>query len=720
MIITPGLRRTSRDPGISEAIEELDRPERYGKPDLLSRVEIEFIKGEMEQCMADFSYASRNYFWITDKYGADLLLDLNESQEIILVKLAGLRAKGKQQKLLCVKARQLGCSTLIEALMAWRAMFFRNVNGLIISHTPEHAAYLFGMMQHIYDRMPWWLKPMCSSREYKTGLIFENPKPDQRSRFPGLNSRIIADGANSITGVGQGITISFLHASEASDWPNAESILEGDVGNALVESPDTIAVIESTAKGAGAFFHKLWLKNVELGERAEWLPLFLPWFFEKRRISIPPIGWKVEQPEDRMRERVEQEWVKCGSEQCGSYFERFLRRVDATGQACPSCGAGKLSTFTLAPEQLYWMEIKRVNAEKSEKSLKELRTEQCSTSEEAFQLGGYQVFPTTCIEFVNSTVREPVIRGFLDANLQLHGVDSRTGTCPSPNCGVDHSYEDLPLLIWGTPREDGEYVIGADVAEGGGGVLDYSVGWVNYVNRKTMVDEHVATWRSNTVDAIGFAYELNRLGRWFNEAMLSIELNAFTTTADYVRFQLQYPNLYRWKNLDSMNVLTQRLGWLTRVDTKPRLYQTAIRWLKTQSWIIRSKNCLNEITSFQREDENSKQVGAAIGAKDDEIMAAMICLYTTHEAEFDETLGYIPIVKKASLEAATWIMTCTRCGEMYPAENPDARPNCPKCGSLNVIGSRNSRLESSVVQFPSIEDTAYFDNESKRDDYDTL
>ena len=80
-----------------------------------------------------------------------------------------IKNRGKAQKLQIIKARQLGCSTLIEGLIAWRSMYFPNTNAMVVSHVPRHASYLFGIMLHIYDQLPWWMKPMISSRKEELG-----------------------------------------------------------------------------------------------------------------------------------------------------------------------------------------------------------------------------------------------------------------------------------------------------------------------------------------------------------------------------------------------------------------------------------------------------------------------------------------------------------------------------------------------------------------------
>jgi DNA-directed RNA polymerase subunit RPC12/RpoP len=172
--------------------------------------------------------------------------------------------------------------------------------------------------------------------------------------------------------------------------------------------------------------------------------------------------------------------------------------------------------------------------------------------------------------------------------------------------------------------------------------------------------------------------------------MIAVELNKYDIAAGTLRFNLQYPNLYRWKALDATNILTNKFGWVTNQVTKPRLYQTFIRYLKANMVIIRSKNCSEEMKTFQKEDMQSRAAEAALGAFDDELMATMIALYCGHEAEYDDNLGYQPFSKRVTLDNAPWIMSCGACGEKWGQEAPNERVNCPKCNSIRIYGQKNS------------------------------
>jgi hypothetical protein len=876
LIITPRVK-WERDPGISEMITYFDEEPRFEnceddeqRFELLTRKELDEIIRITDQCRADFTYAARNFFWITTKGRGDKLFKLWESQELIYEHMLRMKARGIAQRIMILKARQLGarqtdvnttrgngesvklgdvqvgdwlasvdegmfgqrrkitpgrvikkwevskpafkitlesgremvasedhpflvagmwlrvadlcagfplsslndswgfgqyadekiikdkvkridslgvipmvdietttgtfitddgiinhnCSTLIEGLIAWRTMFFRNVRAYVVSYDAPHAAVLFGIMQHIYDKMPWWLKPMCASRKFEEGLIFDNPRAGERRKNPGLKSSVTAEGATKKTGVGQGVSISAFHGSEYTDWgtdENAREIIEGDVGPALAEGPETFGFLESTGKGIGNYAHKFWNQNVQMGRDAEWEPLFLPFFFEfGRRVSVPP-RWRPREPEEQMRNRILTEWVRCNNSECGQFHERTEKETrDRAGDVCPTCEEGKLKPFELAPEQMYWMQRKRALASRDEESKKKLLMEFASTAEESWQASGTQVFSETERAWVNSTVRPPERIGFLDNEGRFHGSNPSSSK-PNPNngrrydpcyqtdCTQDHEYGDhhneRPLQVWEDAVDGAEYMIGADVAEGLGGNFDYSVAAVLKVGRKPPFHDHiVAVWRSNTTDTIEFAKVLNALGRRYNECCISVEVNRYDTTLMWLRTQLQYPNLYRWKHVDSLNPTSNKIGWLTTMSSKPRLWQIARTYMQQKTLHCYSKNFAMELLTFTKEDYEGRGANAEGGCTDDEIMASLIAVYCAHDNDWDENLSNVRILKALTMEEATWRITCQRCELTWPANEPpngkvssegqlDDSSQCSRCGCRVLTAERNKQAE---------------------------
>lgn len=715
-----------RDPGISELLDYFDDPrflDLKGRQDRWSRLkvgEISEITKVIDRCRNDFQYAARNFFWISTKDRGEKLFSLWEAQELILEYMMQLKARGIAQRVICVKARQLGCSTLIEALIAWRAMFFQNVTAFVIADEPARAAKLFGIMQYIYDRCPWWMQPMCSSRQFQDGLIFENKNPDDRRANPGLNSQVIVNAANKLTGVAQGYSVSAAHLSEFPSWKperRAREIIEEDLGNALADNPETFAFLEGTAKGAGSYAHRLWIKSINAGDDAKWFPKFLPWFFEVNRTRTVPPDWEPEAPEVEMNERVERDWTRCENKECRQYHERFWRGKDRDGDNCPTCEDGVLKAYRLTREQCAWMAHERKDTQGDADSVRNLRQEMCLTATEAFQISGTKVFSDQALSWAEQCVEEPLAVGMLDGKLKFHGCDPRkklpTSTpgefwnpCYQKDCNANHKFDPAHLKIWRWPQMGRKYVIGGDVAEGLGGDSNSSVGFVLMEGALNEPDEQVATYSSNEIDRIGFAQILVWLGMFYNKALLAIESNRYDTVAWTVQEKFMYPNCYR-SRLQGTNNVSVKLGWETTEKSKSRIYDTFRRWMEYKELKIRSRNLVEEMKTFKRED-NEKGNGrgtysAAKGFQDDELLAAMISLFVAHAGDYDENLGYVVMRADLSMENAIWHMSCGSCFERWPANSLQDANNCPRCKSMHVSGVKNATYTPKELADPEEE-----------------
>lgn len=695
-----------RDAGVQTMIDylDIDLPQKYKIPvedwdampsaekfEICSPADRQAILEQARDCQDDFVYAARNYFWITTKQKKDKLFSLWEAQYLILQTYYDLKEKGKAQKIIIVKGRQLGCSTLIEAMLAWRTMFFPNTNAIVVSVDQPHSSYLFGLMAHIYDKTPWWLKPMIARREEKFGLWFENPDESQRHRHPGMNSKVFVQWSNQYSGVGQGIPIDSAHISEFSDFfeEDLDAIVNEDLANSMAEDPEVFGFMESTGHGAGSEAHLLWRaceRRLDAGKWPKWYPLFLPSFFETTRVLAPPDGWTVPHQERIIRDRVTREWMRCDNPACGRYRKGTIFGESTADTLCPECNHGSVKPVILTDEQLHWHQDKREQAEEQgQKAVKQFKQEQCVTSEESWQSSGYVLFNDACREWMQATIVEtPLKKGKIYRETgEIHGADpKRGGHCYVQSCNVDHRHDETPLWIWEEPKQTYVYCIGVDVSEGIG--EDYAVAFVNKIGKFGAPDEQVAVWRDNHTKPKELAFFVNVLGLWYNTALVCVEYNTYQTTGDDLLYKYQYPNLYQWKHLDSINPRPSKWHWWTKSNTKAYLHQTAVDWLMSHSWIIRSKNFSEETTTYRKEEFASRSFGAAANCTDDELMAGMISLYCPHEMDIDEG-GRIRVPGQVAIEEpARWTMTCCKCRGQWGSPNPELEYRCPDpdCGSI--------------------------------------
>ena len=726
-LVMPAIRLPrqtwQRDPGVSEFIDHLNQPallkikkipERWAMLDKSDVGEIGKILG---RCRGEFQFAARNFFWITTKDRGDKLFSLWEAQELILEYWLRLKLRGVAQRLQIIKSRQLGCSTVIEALIAWRTMFFNNVMAFVIADTAERAAKLFGIMQYIYDRIPWWLKPMIASREYKDGLLFQNPEESEREQNPGLNSQIVVNYATKLSGIGQGYSVNCCHCSEypSYDPRKAREIIEEDLGNALADNAETFAFLEGTAKGAGTFAHKLWIKNVNLGEDAQWVPVFLPSFFDMGHRLPVQEGWTPDQAEIELRERAAKDWLRCNNQECRQYHERYFCGRDRETEQCPTCKTGLLDTHIVSDEFLAWMAHQRKNTQDDLESQKALQQEQCCTAEAAFVASGHKTFSDQAQNWAHKHIEEPTM-GMIDKAIRFHGccmVKKRQAAIPGefwyacfqPDCDANHQFDKSPIAVYRWPQRGARYVIGVDVSEGLGGDNNYSVASVLRVDNIHEPDEQVAVFRSNSIDRLGLAEIVIWLGYWYNTALIAVESNRYDTVANAVQNTYLYPNCYR-STLASGNI-SNKLGWETTEKSKGALYDTMYRWLEYKQLIIHSRNLAEEMKTFKRHDSlkggGRGTYSAAKGFSDDELMATAIGLFVAHKGDYDENLGYVVMRAELSLENALWHMQCLACNTRWPANSLQGTGNCPRCRSLQITGTKNANYIAPLKEDPQLD-----------------
>ncbi len=121
----------------------------------------------------------------------------------------------------------------------------------------------------------------------------------------------------------------------------------------------------------------------------------------------------------------------------------------------------------------------------------------------------------------------------------------------------------------GSYKPKGKYFIGADIGEGFGGTYDGSA--FSVVEKLPNGNlRQVAWYDNNEINPVDFAGVLDAVGRNWNDATLAPEVNRYDSTIWQLRTQYGYPNLYKWKRVDSKNS-SNLVGWYTNVISKQRI-----------------------------------------------------------------------------------------------------------------------------------------------------
>lgn len=284
---------------------------------------------------------------IKTKSGTVVPFRLNDAQRKLYAVAKRQQDAGKPVRLIILKARQLGFSTLTEGLIFHACATRKNVNALIVAHREDATANLFRMSKLFYDELPAPVKPMLRASNAQE-LVFENPSKlsSEREARPGLRSRIRCATAGG-RGIGRSDTLQCVHLSEYAFWPDGAdgkaSTLAG-ILQAVPSLPGTMVVIESTANGFEDFKER-W--DAAVAGENDFEPVFFAWF-ENPDYSMPVVPgteWTPEERDLKAAYRLTDEQLQwrrwCIANNCGGSLDMFRQEYPASpGEAFLHSGTG--------------------------------------------------------------------------------------------------------------------------------------------------------------------------------------------------------------------------------------------------------------------------------------------------------------------------------------------------------------------------------------------
>jgi hypothetical protein len=528
--------------------------------------------------LIELQSSSHKYFKaalkIKDKNADIITFDTNDSQDKLLSIIENHYAKHPNPKtrptlyIIILKARQQGMSTATEGV------FFKAITigmpgdtpyqktAMVISYDEDSAQTINEMSDRFYQHLPNELKPMKRNSRGK-GLILENPTNVQAEfeKNPGLQSKFIIDTANNLY-AGSGKTINYVHISELPKWGKPEETMKSLMQS--VPDKNAIVVLESTANGAGDYFHQLW-QQAENGEN-DYIPLFLPWFTHKEYTII----FQSESDKSVMAATLDEE-------------EKQL-----------------IQLFNVTLEQLNWR--RNIIKNKCKGSVDTFHQEYPSTAEEAFLTSGRPRFDI------------PTLREYLK-----QCVDGQRGHLESKGGKVNFILDANGYIeVWHPPKEGREYFIGGDVAKG---LIqgDYSAAPVYDSNYNMQ-----ALWHGH-IDPDLFGDQLDLLGRWYNEGLIAPEENNHgLTTINRLKIN-EYWNLYKRTTHDKVTDTTsEQLGFYTTEQTKKLVIDNLARLIRERKLGTKSKRFIQECLTYVIGDDG--KTNAQQGSFDDIVMGSAIIL----------------------------------------------------------------------------------------------
>lgn len=233
----------------------------------------------------DFKLYAPNLLKITTKgqHGQEGIayLTLNKVQAFLNNEFEKqLKEEGKV-RMVILKGRQFGCSTLIGARYYWKVTHHPGKRAFVISHSGDTTDILFSMVKRFHENIP----PI-----FRISTDKENAKELNFNKIDS-NFRVGTAGSKNI---GRGGTIHYLHCSEVSSWENAPELVAGLL-QCVPDAPGTEIIFESTSQGPHDFFHSLCQRSIK-GENG-YKFIFISWAMFDEYAKAVPTGF-IKTPEE--------------------------------------------------------------------------------------------------------------------------------------------------------------------------------------------------------------------------------------------------------------------------------------------------------------------------------------------------------------------------------------------------------------------------------------
>ena len=614
---------------------------KYTEEDRLKVVE-QFVR---IRCRYDFAFWAAVFVYIKRKGGGeDILFRLSRPQRRFVERLERLRKAGKPIRIVLLKARQWGGSTVSQLYMAWLQLVHKvGLNSLIIAHQGAGSDEIKDM----FDRM---IKAYPVEMLHKLGEAYDANEPKLVGvgksgsiyRVPQRNCKIKIGTAERPDSC-RGGDYNLVHLSEVGLW----KVTEGKKPEVIVRSacsgvlyrPYTMIVYESTANGTGNFFQREY--DMASKGKSQFEAMFVSWF--DIEIYSTPVD-DIMSFAASLYDNRNNDNVASSREESGKYLW-WLWEKGATLEA------------------IHWYILERAKYNEHAS----MASEYPSDDIEAFVHSGTMVFDKYKVEAFKKYCKEPRFVGdvYADADegknalKNLRFVEDRQGV----------------LWVWEMPEIDGEekmngrYLTVVDVG-GRSSKADWSV--IVVFDRLFMAEGGrpavVAQWRGHQ-DIDLLAWKAAQIAAFYDNSLLVIESNTLEThdkerdvDGDQSQFILNqikgvYPNLYARKQSeeDILQGLPTKYGFHTNVATKPMIISSLVKVIRENLYVERDIQCLNEYLTYEKKPNGA--YGAIIGMHDDLLMTRAIglhiCFYEMEPPRFVKRTERMPAKKKKAVSAAT-------------------------------------------------------------------
>ncbi len=535
----------------------------------------------------DFEYYAAKTSVIKDKRsGKDILFVLNNPQRKVHAIVHELLFSNLPVRIDILKSRKWGGSTYVQMLFNWiQNQIKTGWNSCIVTDIEDQARGLRGMTTKYAKNFPSDL-----------GSITLTPfEGSTKNKYIAERDCIISIGSMQKPDSLRSGTTYLEHLSEIGLWKATLGKKPEDLIQTLLEmvmpEPWTCIFRESTAKGTGTYFEKIWL-NDKSGD-SNYTPIFIPWWIEETNMT--PI----------------------------KDIPAFISSFTEYDLFCWNQGA------TLEGINWYKNKLKDYGGDHWR-----MMAENPTTDSEAFQSSGSRTFRQVDVAKARINNMDPIFVGDIIGDAQK-GKEAFKNLRFEPN-------PTGPLKIWVFPDMENKiahrYVVPMDIGGRWKGA-DWSV--IRVLDRAEIlgggVPEAILTYTSH-IDHDLLAWKGAQIAYAYAKGLYVPESNSLdkdSTEGDHGLTILKeiaayYDNLYCRTSPEKIRQGAPLMyGYHTNVKTKPALIATINAAWRDENYIEYDSTVCDEGDSYETKIDGT--YGAVDGGHDDKLMCTAIGLDVSNE-----------------------------------------------------------------------------------------
>lgn len=565
----------------------------------------------------DPAFALFVFFRIQSKTTGEMVpFKCNFPQRIVLTEMEDMRRKNEPIRLVVLKARQWGGSTLVQLYMAWVQLFLKEGwYSVILAQTKDTSKRIKAMYTKVLANLPAYALDGEGKLHFSP---YEKSASDSILTWD--NGDIARNNVVSIASYEnydsvRGNAYAMAHYSEVAFWKDTdgkspEEVISS-VSGGIMELPLTIEVLESSARGNAGYFYdecQLAMKG-ESGRRF----IFIPFYY------------------------IEHDTLPVKDKKAFAAWLLSIKDMDTSPEGCADAGKYYWRMWMLGAtfEHIKWYIKKR----KTFHDHANMATEAPIDPVEAFKNSGNMIFnPYRLDELAHEYCREPLYLGDVrgKATKDRGALDDVKFVEDERGC----------MKVWAMPNSSlnvkNRYLVSVDIG-GRSRTSDYSV--ITVLDRMPMmagmngVPKVVARWRGH-IRHDYLAWKAAQIACLYNNALLVFESNTYdaekekNTDGEHLEFVLDevgdaYENMYYRRNSSEeiSEGQARKWGFNTNKSTKIKLIDNLVVYVDDGLWNEPDKVMYEELRIYEKREDGSFGNIKGKGNHDDVLMSTAIALY---------------------------------------------------------------------------------------------